>query len=146
MTEFRNRLNLSTMSPPNKELYEEMVDFYETPSTGVLYRFSLKLNILSVRQDMLIFLSQIKEVVDSLNLTNRVELVNRINRCLVEGDETKVIKYITQVVSFDMPNVGSALAPRIVELCNIYRTFKILNNMPGHDGKSVNIFKLPGLI
>lgn len=138
-----NSLDLTRIRQPNQDIFSEMVDWYESPSNDKLLNVVKNINLINIRMDLQIVMDEIRLVLVENGLTNNANIVQGINRCLVASDYSRVTDIIKPLLVPDNPGNG-VLISRLMEVCNIYRVFDKLNSMPGHKGKSVNIFKLMG--
>ncbi len=140
-----DNLDFSQISAINQPIFVRISDWYDPPVREELLEIAQAVDLINIRNDYLVLLGQIKNILVVNNLISNQSLIDAINKALTEGDYSKAPDYIEKVISLDSPDINSALIPQLSQLCNIYATFEGLNKMPGMDGQAVNLFKLPGL-
>lgn len=143
--EFSSELNFSQISSINQPIFMRIADWYDPPVREELLEVAQSVDLVNIRNDYLVLLAQIKNILMANNLMANQSLIDAINKALTEGDYSKAPDYIEKVISLDSPDINSALIPQLSQLCNIYATFESLNKMPGMDGQAINLFKLPGV-
>lgn len=143
--EFLNHLNFKQISVANQQLFIQIADWYDSPVREELLEVVQAIDLANVRNDYLLLLDQIKNILQANNLLTNHPLLEAINQSLADGNYSKIPDYIEKVISLDSPDINSVLIPQLSQLCNVYATFERLNKTPGLDGKEINLFKLPML-
>lgn len=90
-------------------------------------------------------LSQIKNKLSECKISANQGILKTINEAMTTDDYKKIKNILSTRLDTSQPKIYGELIPKIVELNNIHRLFEHLNNLPGIDGKSVNIFNLKDL-